>query len=514
VSARAEHETDCDVAVVGAGPVGSVLAILLGAQGWRVDLLDQRAAPFPGPRAVHLDHEASRILAAAGVMEDLATQVADAYEWRNAAGDTLLRFDTSAPGVSGWPESAMFHQPDLDRLLAARVAALPNIRLRRGCEVTRLTQHPDSVGLATRDGDGNPAAHEARWVVGCWGVRSRVGERYAPHHEDLGYTSAWLVVDVIPKRPQAWHPLNVQVCDPHRPTTMVSGGPGRRRWEFMALPGESLHHLIDRAWELLEPWDVTPDNATIERQAVYTFAARLTESWSSERLILAGDAAHQMPPFAGQGLCSGLRDAANLAWKLDAVLAGLAVPDLIDAYGRERAPQVRTAIDFSIDLGQVICISDPGEAAARDQAMVASAAESGAVLPPTPPPIGPGLTLAGDPQAGQLGRQGVVVHRGRRGRFDDVVGGGWVLLCAEPGALAGMEPALSLWWTEMGGISVQVAPAAAVDDVDGTYAKWFADTGVAVILQRPDFYVFGTAADRSGAHDLLRAARSALGGDT
>jgi 2-polyprenyl-6-methoxyphenol hydroxylase-like FAD-dependent oxidoreductase len=511
VSASAEHETDCDVAIVGAGPVGSTLAILLAAQGWRVDLLEQRAAPFPGPRAVHVDHEASRILAAVGVMDDLGTEVMDAYEWRNAAGDTLLRFDTAAPGLSGWPESAMFHQPDLDRLLAARVAALPNIRLLRGCEVTRLVHHPDTVELATRDSDGQPTLRRSRWVVGCWGVRSRVGERFGPRLEDLGYTSAWLVVDVLPRRPHVWHPLNIQVCDPHRPTTMVSGGPGRRRWEFMALPGESLHTLIDRAWELLEPWDVTPDNATIERQAVYTFAARMAESWSIDRLVVAGDAAHQMPPFAGQGLCSGLRDAANLAWKLDAVLAGLASPDLLDAYGRERAPQVRAAIAFSVELGQVICISDPTEARERDQAMVGAAAESGPVLPPAPPPIGPGLTLPGDANAGQLAAQGVVAYRGRRGRFDDVVGRGWVLLSAEADPLAGIDPALSLWWTELGGTAVHVGSGAAADDVEGTYAEWFSAMGAVAVLQRPDFYIFGTAADRAGAAGLLGSARAALG---
>jgi resorcinol 4-hydroxylase (NADPH) len=320
-----------------------------------------------------------------------------------------------------------------------------------------------------------------------------------------------LVVDVLPKRPHVWHPLNIQVCDPHRPTTMVSGGPGRRRWEFMALPGESLHTLIDRAWELLEPWDVTPEVARIERQAVYTFAARMAESWSIDRLVVAGDAAHQMPPFAGQGLCSGLRDVANLAWKLDAVLAGLANPDLLDAYGRERAPQVRAAIAFSVELGQVICISDPAEARDRDQAMVGAAAESGPVLPPAPPPIGPGVTLAGDANAGQLAVQGVVAYRGRQGRFDDVVGRGWVLLCAEANPLAGVDPALSLWWTELGGTAVHVGPGASVDDVEGTYAEWFSTLGAGAVLQRPDFYVFGTAADRAGAAALLGAARAALG---
>jgi hypothetical protein len=329
-------------------------------------------------------------------------------------------------------------------------------------------------------------------------------------YEDLGFDSAWLVVDVVPSEPPVWHPLNIQVCDPQRPTTMVSGGPGRRRWEFMALPGEALLGLVDRAWELLAPWGVTPDNAEIERQAVYTFAARLAEQWSFGHLALAGDAAHQMPPFAGQGLCSGLRDAACLAWKLDAVLSGLAPPSLMDTYGPERRPQVRAAIDFSVELGNVICISDPGEAAARDDAMVAAARQSGPLALPPPPPIGPGVTRAGDPAAGQLGRQGVVAHGGRRGRFDDVVGRGWMLVSAEPAPLAGLAIELSLWWAELGGTAVQVAPGAEVDDVEGTYARWFAELDAAVILTRPDFYVFGTASGRAGVPALLADARAAL----
>jgi hypothetical protein len=142
---------------------------------------------------------------------------------------------------------------------------------------------------------------------------------------------------------------------------------------------------------------------------------------------------------------------------------------------------------------------------------VGAAAESGPVLPPAPPPIGPGLTLPGDANAGQLAAQGVVAYRGRRGRFDDVVGRGWVLLSAEADPLAGIDPALSLWWTELGGTAVHVGSGAAADDVEGTYAEWFSAMGAVAVLQRPDFYIFGTAADRAGAAGLLGSARAALG---
>nr|WP_316745582.1 FAD-dependent monooxygenase [Streptomyces sp. MK7] len=161
---------------------------------------------------------------------------------------------------------------------------------------------------------------------------------------DLGFKYDWLVLDVMPRdRDRAWTPRNLQLCDPARPTTAVVGGPGRRRWEFMRLPGEPMAELqqAETAWKLLEPWDLHPDNATLERQTVYAFQARWADSWRDGRLLLAGDAAHQMPPFAGQGLCSGLRDAINLSWKLDLVLSGKADDSLLDTHTTERCQHLQ-----------------------------------------------------------------------------------------------------------------------------------------------------------------------------
>ena len=497
---------DVDVAIVGYGPVGETLAILLGQRGWRVGVFEKQPAAYPLPRAVHFDHEVARIFQAAGIAAGFAglTESADAYEWRNAAGQPLLRFHSRAAGACGWPEANMFPQPALERLLDERARRLETIAVRRGAEVVGLREDDDGVALEVA-GDGGPRETvRARFVVGCDGANSFVRGQLGATVTDLGFFYDWLIVDVLPNQPTVWSPLNVQICDPRRPTTMVSGGPGRRRWEFMRLPGESLEELNSEAtaWRLLAASGVAPDNATLERHVVYRFQARWVEGWRRGRVLLAGDAAHQMPPFAGQGMCSGVRDAANLAWKLDLVLAGRAPQALLDTYERERVEHVRTMIAFSMELGRVICIADPEEAAARDAAMMAAAAQGQQMPAPAALPIAGGITRAGDPLAGHLFIQGRVRWRGQEGLFDDLVGRGWVLLAADGDPLAGLDADTARWFAELGGIAVH-----GIEDLDGTYRRWFAEHGVSVVLQRPDFYLFG-AGDDAGA--LLRDLRRAL----
>ncbi|HUI28396.1 MAG TPA: bifunctional 3-(3-hydroxy-phenyl)propionate/3-hydroxycinnamic acid hydroxylase [Candidatus Kryptonia bacterium] len=504
-----------DVAIVGYGPVGQTLAILLGQRGWRVVVFEKQPAAYPLPRAVHFDHEVGRILQAAGIADDLAgkTEAADCYEWRNAAGQTLLRFGSKAAGISGWPEANMFAQPELERLLDARVRRLTTVEVHRGHEVVGIAAAASAVALTVATVDGRRIDATARFVVGCDGANSFVRSHLGATVTDLGFFFDWLIVDVIPHRPAVWTPLNIQICDPVRPTTLVSGGPGRRRWEFMRLPGESVENLNNEhtAWRLLAPWNVTPENATIERHAVYRFQARWVDTWRNGRLLLAGDAAHQMPPFAGQGMCSGLRDAANAAWKLDLVLANQAPDGLLDTYASERVPHVQAVINFSMALGKVICVPDPAEAATRDALMTAAVKEGHQTTAPPPLGIGPGVLRDGDPHAGQLFVQGRVRRHGTTGRFDDIIGRGWTLVSplADPAAQLASETAA--FFRSIGGVSAHVRRNGPVHDIDGTYANWFAKAGVAVVLQRPDFYIFGTAADVDGADALIHELGHALG---
>jgi resorcinol 4-hydroxylase (NADPH) len=275
----------------------------------------------------------------------------------------------------------------------------------------------------------------------------------------------------------------------------------------MRLPDETLADLDDasRAWALLAPWDVTPANARLERHAVYTFQARYAERWRTGRVLLAGDAAHQMPPFAGQGMCSGIRDAANLAWKLHHVLAGQAADALLDTYAEERLPSVRTAIDFSMSLGEVICVADPGKAAARDEAMAAAVTGELSEVP-DPPGIDHGFVHDASPHAGHLFVQGRVDGR----PFDDVHGAGWRLVTLG-GDATGLDPALVGWFTAIGGRVVALADRDPANP-DPVYARWFAEHEVTWALQRPDFLLYGTAtdADAAGADRLVAALRHHL----
>jgi len=502
-----------DVAVVGAGPVGCALALLLADRGHHVALVERHPAPYPLPRAVHFDDETARILQACGLGTVLPSlsEPADIYEWQNAEGLPLLRLGTSGPGRSGWPTANMFNQPDLEAELHTRVDAHPHIEVHRGAAATAIDDLGDEVTLTTADPGG--AGLRARYLVGCDGANSFVRGAIDAPMEDHGFFFDWLIVDVTLSSPRTFHPANLQICDPRRPTTAISGGPGRRRWEFMCLPGEDLSALDEeeRAWELLAPWDVNPTTATLVRHAGYRFQARWATTWRKGRVFLAGDAAHQTPPFAGQGMCAGLRDAANLAWKLDVVLTHPEAVAILDSYEVERIPHAAAVIGFAIELGKIICVPDPDEAAARDAAMAPSVADGVATPGPGMPALEGGIVALGTPGAGEVFIQGVVSHGDGRGRFDDVLGAGWALV-APADAVAAVPAELIAWFGSIGGVVAALGPGGTVDDVDGRYTAWLADRGACAVLQRPDFYVYGSARTTEELRSLLWDLQAKLSG--
>ena len=502
------------------GPVGLTTAILLGTRGWRVGVVERWPQPYPLPRAVVFHHDVARILAAAGLADVLQTlsEPGQDYQWRNGQGEALLRIPFDDTSYSGWPVASLFTQPRLEAALEQQARSIPWVDILRGWEAVDLAEDASAVRLTVaesagpapvlRDGGREHRTLRAAYLVGCDGANSFIRSRMKTSMTDLGFHYDWLVLDVMPHdQDRVWSPLNLQVCDPARPTTAVSGGPGRRRWEFMRLPGETLTGLNreDRAWQLLRPYDIHPGNATIERHTVYTFQARWADTWRQGRLLIAGDAAHQMPPFAGQGMCSGLRDAANLAWKLDLVLYGQAHQALLDTYTSERRQDVQHAIQQSLFLGGIICQTDPAAAAERDKSMIAERRNGGNVLALLHPPgLTGGLLMCGAdraplPPAGQLGRQGRVRFQGRTGLFDQTVGTGFMLLATQDPHDV-LDKACLRWCKLLGirllritGDHTADGPADVVD-LDGVYLSQLAESGQMALLVRPDFYVFGGAA--------------------
>lgn len=509
----------CDVAIVGAGPTGLTLAILLAQQGHQVALVERHAAPYPLPRAVVFDSEAARGLAACGIADRFAEirEVGDDYTWLDADGDVLLRFPMAPVGPSGWPDANMMTQPVLEAVLEQRVAELPQARLHRGVEAVAAEQLGDRVRLALRAGDVEREPLTARYVVGCDGASSLVRALMDVSVADLGFFYDWLIIDVVLADQSPWVPMNRQVCDPARPTTMVSGGPGKRRWEFMRMPGDGDgFNSDDTAWRLLGNWGVTPRNAVLEKRALYTFQARWAERWRDGRMLIAGDAAHLMPPFAGMGMCSGIRDSVNLAWKLDLVLRGASREQLLDSYSTERSAHVRNAIFLSVELGKVICETDPVLAAGRDAHLKASGARPDIALPPIPPAtLGPGA-LGSDENGSPLAPAGqlaphphLVAADGRSGFADDVLGRGLRLYIdldavGQPHPLRPEQDTLlkqlgvdTCWLTD------GQARAGARAETPPALLSAMRAAGYEACVVRPDFYFFGGSA-LSGLDALLR----------
>lgn len=508
-----------DVAVVGGGPTGLTLAIQLAQHGHQVLVVERHTEHYPLPRAVVFDSETARGLAACGIADrfDEIREIGDDYVWLDAEGELLLRLPAREVGESGWPDSNMMSQPVLEQALAARAEQLPTLTFRRGATVLGLEIDPatDAVRLTADMVDG-PASWTARYVVGADGAASLVRQQMDTTLEDLGFFYDWLIVDLVLENQDPWVPMNRQLCDTQRPTTMVSGGPGRRRWEFMRMPGEGADFNSDEtAWHLLAKWGVTPDNARLERRALYTFQARWAERWRDGPLLIAGDAAHLMPPFAGMGMCSGIRDSVNLAWKLDLVLRDIAAPELLDTYSTERSAHVRNAIHLSVELGKVICEIDPSIAARRDAHLKSSGADPQKALPPIPPAsLGDGA-LQHDAAGHSIAPAGQLAPHprlrsadGREGWADEIVGGGLILVIdadATSGAhrlIGGPERLIK----ELGAtvVALSSGPAAAdayVEAGTGLLAAMRAASYDVAIL-RPDFYFYGGAA-LGGLNDLL-----------
>lgn len=484
--AGANPTTMFDVAIIGCGPVGAMAANLLGRAGLSVVVLEKEREHYPLPRAVHLDHEMMRLFQTAGVIDRVAPDmIATDGHLHVGADHGVIRYmgTLGKPKPFGWSNDYFFYQPELEAHLRTAFAQNGKIGLLTGAEFSALEQGDDAVVVHYAQ-DGAQRHVSARWVIAADGSRSPVRKALGVALDDLGFEEPWLVVDAEVEGPVTFPPLtgvpegadlqrlSVMMCDPERPATIVPGRRNHRRWEFMLLPHEDDAVMMQPAnvAALVGAWMKDVPHKIV-RAATYRFHGLVAEQWQVGRVFLAGDAAHQTPPFFGQGMCHGLRDVANLAWKMAAIVHDGASEAILATYQPERDPHVRGVIGAAVAAGRYICELDPAKAAIRDSEIRAQgAARQGETAADLIPAVKTGFIASGTKGAGERFIQPILVD-GRK--LDDLTGQGWRLFVRHASPEAGAFVAGDL-------------------PDGGAVLGWLQQRDAQAVLVRPDHYVFGT----------------------
>lgn len=526
------------VVIVGGGPTGMTAAILLAQHGLPVMILERHAVAYPHPRAVHLDDEVHRILQQVGIAPAFAriSRPGAGLRVLDAEHRVLAEFRRPPEGPHGYPQANMFDQPELERLLRDRLATHhPEVTFRRGIEVTDVGTSDLAAGTASahrgppmvtfRDAEAPDAPLQrviATAVLGCDGADSVVRERIGGHWRDLGFEQRWLVIDGRCARPLAhWDGVD-QIADPRRAVTFMRVGDDRYRWEFRLRSDEDegTFRAPEQLDELLSPWiaDRAEDGFQLVRSASYTFRARVARRWRNGRILVLGDAAHLTPPFIGQGLGAGLRDASNLAWKLARVLIDHAPESLLDSYEQERSRHVVQQIRMARAVGWVLTGDNDradggkgGAAALRRTALRAvfrvpglaqrvldrgSPALRGSALTAGRRPYGPRSLI------GTLVPQPEVSDGESRRALDEILGrrpAVLTLTAPDPEllALSVRIDARVLYVTGCSPRGRSPTPGMRTIDGEGALARWLDEAGASAAIVRPDRVVIAVARSRT-----------------
>jgi 3-(3-hydroxy-phenyl)propionate hydroxylase len=536
VTGRRNAANDHQVVVVGFGPSGAVASCLLGSHGIRTLAIDRLREVYDKPRAIAIDHEIMRHLDNLGVAGRVLPHVASfpASQHFGAQGQLIRRIDmVPEPYPQGYVPSMVFTQPPVEAAIREHAASYPRVSVELGVELVGLEQDEHGVTLHLRGDDGRSKTVRADYVIACDGASSGIRQQLGIAFDDLVFDEPWLVVDVrvhesaLAQLP----PTAAQYCDPARPTSYIIGPGNHRRWEIMLLPGEDPQRMEqpEQVWRLLARW-LTSDQASLWRAASYRFHALVAREWRRGRIFLAGDAAHQQPPFIGQGMCQGLRDVTNLVWKLARVIAGQSGEALLDSYGEERRAHVITLTSRIKDIGHVICERDPEAAKARDARIlgegggVASTITRQEIVPPLQrgllaPGHGAGGTLFPQPW---LRESATGLHESAAGmrdgagrvRMDACCGTGWRLVID---GRSGLRPSAQTL-EDAQSIAMKIIAIVPDDDgtrdlrgeapareLDGIVGRWFDAFCCRAAVVRPDHYVYGVAEDAASLTALTGA---------
>jgi 3-(3-hydroxy-phenyl)propionate hydroxylase len=498
-----------DIAIVGYGPVGATLANLLARYGLKIAVIEQAAGIYDKPRAITLDHEALRVFQACGLAEVMEQDIAPhpGTHYLGVDGQIIKIFDPLPPPFPlGWTPTATFVQPDVEKALRAKLSGYDRADVFLSTKAMSLAQDGACVSLSVNAGGDGERVLRARYLVGCDGANSFVRKQLGIALEDLAFDEWWMVVDAFTADPAKRPAKCFQYCRPSRPGTYLPGPGALRRWEIKLLPGEDpdAAGAPENVRALLQGFTDTSD-LTIWRSAVYRFHALLARSWRSGRVFMMGDAVHQTPPFLGQGLCAGIRDAVNLAWKLALVLRGDAGPCLLDSYEIERKPHVRSIVATAKEFGKIIGELDPVAAAARDERLRAElrSGQAQTIRQKFIPDLEGGIIAPGAKAAGSLFVQpSIRLADGNVMRLDDFLAPGFAIVTATRERMNGLSPASLNIWQKLKGERVIVGTSAAGRTQDGVivlaeterlFADWLDHHEITAVIVRPDRYVFAGA---------------------
>jgi 2-polyprenyl-6-methoxyphenol hydroxylase-like FAD-dependent oxidoreductase len=518
-----------DVLIVGYGPTGMLAATLLGRAGHRVAVFERHKSLYNLPRVGIVHDDVLRMFQEVGCIDRIwpSTYFLPVYELAKN-GRVLLSSEVAANATHGWPEYISIYQPAFEAELDVLAKAQPTVDVFQGHRVVAIDQNAERVEIEVEEDGGARRRVQGRYLIGADGGNSFVRETLGIPYEDLGFDQDWLVIDAKVKHERPDMPAMRQLCEPEQPGVTLRMGPHHRRWSFMIFPGESPEDAVkpESVWRRLNrPEGGTPEEFELVRVASYKFQSLFAERWRDGRIFLAGDSAHQMPPFLAQGLCSGFRDAHNLAWKLDLVLKGQAQPAFLDTYMAERGPNARATIVESMRVGLHVNERDPEKVARRDAELMALQAEKERtkrqkqLIAFRVPGFESGFVAHSRHDvhgAGDALVQGRVRHNGKEDRFDDLAGRGFMIIARDGDPASVLSRNDLDFWQSLGGRTIRIGgtPAKETDDafvdVDGQYNRLMDEYGCNAIVKRPDYYIFGACPTVAGLPALMADLRSQL----